>query len=909
MFTGRSSHLLEHEDIHRKLVQNIDAVVECLCNGEAEISGDSSHIDIFSNHDEKNDFGSISVARFGEQAGFWKKFNSNTASEERGNIFDLIAKRLGLDFRKAVAWAEEFLAKDSSKNFEGSTQFVPRLVLDSNATGELEDAGLENLARSKRKLLKNPAAINWLCKVLGLSTAIIERFHLGIAEPFNLKDGRVCSNALSVPIIGRDGRPKKRRIHYNIPRVTLNPKSDAGWGWGVPLIYYSDNAVEKERLFVCGDVKDLWRLVQIALDSDAFDDVLFITGTHGGIIPEEFNDTEFWWQFEKVYFGHSPNETGNRIAENLRKICFADVRRVFFSEDSADWTDFFSSSDTAEQLVKMLDEAKPMSCGKLSSASSPAEQALGEFAIDPVNCNGAYVGGYMYYPYRVEKREIERITHRDGSVTESVVASYHTKVVRSDGAVLDIGYLPAPRGTPTSERVLALSDGTRIDQAPRPNLYATWHLDSITDFIRRVAKGGKAPHRPLREILDDLEFHFRRSVWLPFEEDYAILALYTALSFVYNVFEAVPLLMVCGPKGTGKTDLGSAIEAVAFNAKTLGQGTAASAVRMLHESRGLIIWDDLEGIAARRETDAFSDVHQMLKLSYKKKTSKKAITARNGQTTMFDFYGPKVINNTQGVDSILGSRMVTVQTKKLPAEMRGKWDLAGSEPELTFALRNELHIWGMCAADEIDELYCRLLPENRGDRKDEILVPLRAIAELSGDERLIERLEQAQQREDPSQTAPVEPVDLLEEALKTCIAEGYTDEVALPHVQLQIAVAVALNRGRATTTQISFWLQAQWVGNSMDSYCFKEKAVRVRRARLHGKETRIYKLREQFVEKILDGLSSPNEISAARKSKHPFDFCVKITCPDCPFISICEETVPGLKAAKNKRSGYRNGQL
>ncbi len=781
-----------------------------------------------------------------------------------------------------------------------SVSFIPHIAPNPSAPEELEDAGLENLARSRSKLLKNSTAINWLYRVLGLSKAIIDKFHLGIAESFNLKDGRLCSDALAVPVIGRDGRPKKRRIYYNIPGVTINPKSDDRWGWGLPLVYYSSKAAKKERLFVCNDVKDLWRLVQTAFGTGALADVLFITCTHGGIIPQEFNRSGFWSQFEKVYFGHAPDETGNRIAENLRKICFADVRRVHFSEDSADWTDFFSSNDTAERLIKMLDEAKPMSCGKLNSASSPAEQALGEFAIEPVNCNGAYVGGYMYYPYRVEKREIERITHRDGSVTESVVASYHTKVVRSDGAVLDIGYLPAPRGTAMSERVLALSDGTRIDQAPRPNLYATWHLDSITDFIRRVAKGGKSPHRPLREILDDLEFHFRRAVWLPFEEDYAILALYTALSFVYNVFEAVPLLMVYGPKGTGKTDLGSAIEAVAFNAKTLGQGTAASAVRMLHESRGLIIWDDLEGIAARRETDAFSDVHQMLKLSYKKKTSKKAITARNGQTTMFDFYGPKVINNTQGVDSILGSRMVTVQTKKLPPEMRGKWDLTGSEPELTFALRNELHVWGMCAAAEIDEQYRRLLPENRGDRKDEILVPLRAIAELSGDERLIERLEQARQREDIGQTVPVEPIDMLEEALKICIAEGYTDEVALPHVQLQIAIAVALSRGRTITTQIPFWMQAQWVGNSMDNYGFKEKSVRVRRARLHGKETRIYKLCKQFVEKIIDE-SSTDEISTTRKSKHPFDFCVKISCPDCPFINVCEETVPGLKVAKNKR--------
>lgn len=38
----------------------------------------------------------------------------------------------------------------------------------------------------------------------------------------------------------------------------------------------------------------------------------------------------------------------------------------------------------------------------------------------------------------------------------------------------------------------------------------------------------------------------------------------------------------------------------------------------------------------------------MLKLSYKKGTGRKAITDKNGKTTIFDFYGPKVVNNTRG---------------------------------------------------------------------------------------------------------------------------------------------------------------------------------------------------------------------------------------------------------------------
>lgn len=792
------------------------------------------------------------------------------------------------------------IGRNFPKARENQSQFIPHLISSTNVYDGLEDAGMENLIRSESKLVRNQTAIRWLCNAQGLQKATIEKFHLGIAEDFNLADGRVCSNALCVPLIGCDGRPKRRRVYFNIPEVTINPKSTTTWSQGSPLVCYSSKISGKKRIFICNCLKDLWWLDQAANDSNELTDVLFVASTHDGTVPEEFNISGFWSQFEEIYFSHISNEIGNHTAENLRKICFADVRSVMLPEGFISWTEFFLAGGRVKQLTELLAVAKPLS-SELAANEITSLESLGEFPIDPVNCNGAYVNGNLYYPYRVERREIEKIKHRDGSVSENVVTSYQTKVVRSDGVILDIGYLPAPRGTPVSERVLALSDGTRIDQIPRPNLYASWHLESITNFIKHGQSGKGISHRPLQEILVDLESHFQRSIWLPFEEDYTILGLYTALSFVYNVFEAVPLLMVCGPKGSAKSDLGSAIQTVAFNAMTLGQGTAASAIRVMNESRGLIVWDDLEAIAAKGENDAFSDIHQMLKLSYKKKTSKKAITGRNGQTTMFDFYGPKVVNNTQGVDAILGSRMVAIQTKKLPPEMRGKWNLDGSDPESTFALRNELHVWGMSTAAEIDRQYRLLLPNMRGDRKDEILLPLRTIAELSGDERTIKRLELARLCEELNQVDSLEPLDLLEKAVKNCIVCGYTKEIALPHIQLQIALIIEGNRNVVVKTDVHFWLQAQWIGNSMDSYGFKEKDVRVRRARLYGKETRIYQLRTEFVHETLNELFLKQGSPLPTNAKEPFDFCRNLFCSDCPFITICDKTVPGLKPSKNKR--------
>ncbi|HEX8249941.1 MAG TPA: hypothetical protein VF599_17345 [Pyrinomonadaceae bacterium] len=766
---------------------------------------------------------------------------------------------------------------------------------------ELNKAGLESLWRSQSKLRRNLPAVQWLSTVKGLTQETIDKFYLGLGEPVKLKNGRLCLDALSVPVIGRDGAPKRRRIYYCIPKITVDPKDKNGWTHGEPVAYYSETVSGKKRIFVCDDAADVWRLDQETRETPGFADFLIVSSTHRGIPGGELFDPEFWTPFEEIFFGQRKDENGDRASENLRKFCFAEIKRALLPEGLESWADFFNAGGSPEQFAAILRSAQSMSSSDgPEQEDASGEALLGEFAIEPVNCNGGFTGGRLYYPYRVEKREIERTKHRNGTISESVVTSLLTKVVRSDGAVLDIGHLQAPRGTPVAERVLALSDGTRIDHTPRPNLYATWHLDSITEFIRRRRAGEKVLHRTFHEILGDLETHFRRAVWLPFDEDYAVVTLYAALSFVYNVFDAIPLLNVSGDKGTGKTELGLAFEAVSFNARVIGQSSAASAVRIINESRGLIIWDDLEAVAARAGKDVFGDLHQMLKLSYKKKTSKKAVTARSGQSVTYDFYGPKVINNTRGVEGILGSRMLTVRTARLPLERRGQFNSGISDPDFTFALRNELHVWGMITAAEIDRVHRQIMRENRGERRDEILAPLKAIASLpSNSADWLEHLETACRRENEAENEVMEPIEALRQTLQKCVDEGFTYEVSLPHVQLQIALLLSLNPRRTISIENPFWKQPQWIGNAIEA--FREKNIPVRRARLYGKETRIYRLSGQYLSRVSEPLSPEERASLVKKKKNSFDFCVTQRCVDCPFVNICEETVPGLMSAKKKR--------
>jgi hypothetical protein len=561
-----------------------------------------------------------------------------------------------------------------------------------------------------------------------------------------------------------------------------------------------------------------------------------------------------------------------------------------------DWTDFFQRGGTPEQFFELLHDAPAVSEPLPQVEDLWDTEAVGDFAAEPIDINGAYERGYLYYPFRVESRLLEKVRSEDGQVSTRKVAVYKTKVVRSDGTVLDITVLPAPRGTPRERRVLALTDGTRIDREPDPSGFATWKLVSIHKFIEARQTGQTVPHRPLAELLSEITAHLQCSVWLPYQEDYTLLSLYVALSYVYQIFEAIPLLMVNGEKGTGKSELGQALAAVSFNGHLVGQGSAAAVVRLLNDSRGLLVLDDLEALS-KAATDDFSDLNQMLKLSYKKQTSKKTLTLMNGKTATFDFYGPKVINNTQGVDPILGSRMLYIQTRRMPELLKRSGRFVGSDPVELMELRNELHIWGMANVSQVAEVYQRLAGQ-KTDRVDEIVAPLRTLATLSCDQTIQDTLETALEHQTMRRLDTEDPIEFLKEAVANCIRQGAVTELSSFQLSLELRL-IADNTGKEWTNQIPVWQRGEWIGQQLRNLEVRDIHAKVLRKRLFGIMSRIYQLRPDFVAEVLEGFKlSETPTASARQA---FDFCTKVECESCPYAGICADTVSNLMVAKQSR--------
>jgi hypothetical protein len=275
--------------------------------------------------------------------------------------------------------------------------------------------------------------------------------------------------------------------------------------------------------------------------------------------------------------------------------------------------------------------------------------------------------GYLYYAVQILNRALDVVAGESGSRVSRDLERLETVVVRSDRTIHSAVVTAAPKGTKEKDRVMRLTDGTLIDREPQPNKYGTWSWISIKAYLE-----GQSKVRELGEILRDVMTHLKTSVWLPHEEDYSILTLIVPVTFAQAVFDTVPLVMVNGPTGSGKSEMGRAMAMICSNAYVCGQSSAAAIARFIDESRGFVVLDDMEGIGGRG--GQFSELVQALKLSYNKATAVKLWTdIKTMRTQLLDFYGVKMINNTRGVGEILGSRMLKIQTRKIPESLRDEF--------------------------------------------------------------------------------------------------------------------------------------------------------------------------------------------------------------------------------------------
>jgi hypothetical protein len=747
-------------------------------------------------------------------------------------------------------------------------------------------------AKLRKRLHDNKRAIQYLTN-RGLTIDTIDHFSLGLSLPYSSKKrGREQSDALVYPLRSRDGRFYNKYGYCNIPDVTLNPPESRFWISGDARTYYADSAAGKKLVFVCQSALDLWRHWQSFQGASFRADFLLISSTSDSVFPEEWKEQSFWAGWETIFLGHDNDPAGEQLTHQLAELIGRDSRRVRVPTSfGRNWTEFWQGGADISEFTSLVRDAPVLSL-KVQSYEEDT-QGYGRFAYKPVNINGAFHNGHLYYAVQILNRSKEVILGNTGSSVTVDVEKLETVVVRSDRTIHSAVSAAAPKGTRENDRVMRLTDGTLIDKEPRPNKYGTWSWPSIQAYL-----DGKAKGRKLGEILRDVAAYLKASVWLPHEEDYSLLTLIVPVTFAQAVFDSVPLVLVNGPAGSGKSELGRAMARVCSNAYVCGQSSAAAIARFINESRGFVVLDDMEGIGGRG--GQFSELVQALKLSYNKATAVKLWTdVKTMRTQLLDFYGVKMINNTRGAGEILGSRMLKIQTRKILESFRG--DFGNMPPTATARLnhlRDELHTWTFENAKLLDETYRNLYPKTP-DRADEITAPLYVMAAIARDAELSSRFNVALTRQRRPPLSYGNPQELLNEALKALVAQGY-NLISPTHLSLEIRRLIDTD-DNSDSAGMTGWARPGPVGRLLRSLeVINEDDARTKRVRVFGLNLRFYPLRESYLTGVKEWFEKRGT-AFTPGMKQPTEFCGE--CASCPYSTHNCEIMSRRQFMKKRPSG------
>ena len=814
---------------------------------------------------------SLKITVQGDKTGLWKDF----AADQGGDLIDLWYLSRHITKSDALKEIKEFLKISDSKPAATKPKFA---VVETKAE-VLKPISREYLSALMSRLSRNAGALTYLTgEKRGLDQVTIDHFGLGLSAEKEKLDGTMGGNALVAPMRSLSGGFLSKSAYINVPDVTINPTSTNGWMKGEPQTYYSDTLGRQRILFVCEGLKDVWRHWRALSEAVMTDQIMLISSTHGSAIPAEWKSNEFWKNWDRVYLGQDNDEAGNKIAEKVLEYIGRQAHRIKVPEGfGKDWTDFWQNEGSIEYFKELLDDAPVASAAVVEKRNSPAElPRVGRFSHRPIDINSAYVDGNLYYP---TETHVVKLDEETGTLVERL----ETLVIRSDRSTHRSVYAPAPPNTPLHKRVLKLTDGTVIEKEPVASRYRTWDFESINTFVQ-----GKANPRSLKEIIKDIYRVLKQAIWLPYEEDYAVLALTVPVTYTQVIFESVPLILMNGPTGSGKSQTGNVMAKLCCNGMVIGQVSAAAAARIIDETRGFVSLDDVESIALKAGKDSqATDFMQAMKVSYNKHTAKKIWTdMKTGKQESLDFYGVKLIGNTLGTDSILGSRMIRIQTRKMPDGMNSQVKGLSAEDLMQLhKLRNELHCWAFENVANVDAAY-QVVYANKTDRHAEISAPLRTMAKLACDQEISKALETALARQHVNtQVMNDDPVETLKEAVRNLIKSGY-EVVTLTHLRLEMRALLDANYGQDLTNSVPEWDRPEWLGRQLRSNDLVSQDE-LGRQRFYGKNLRLVKFAEWVVDEIVTTHDENGVPIYKKPEKEPGAFCQG--CKGCPYRAAgCE---------------------
>lgn len=205
---------------------------------------------------------------------------------------------------------------------------------------------------------------------------------------------------------------------------------------------------------------------------------------------------------------------------------------------------------------------------------------------------------------------------------------------------------------------------------------------------------------------------------------------YILSTYLYELFDSIGYLFLCSDSGTGKTKWSNIIQYCSFNSINATNTTEAAMFRIVEQSKGTLFIDDYEKI----QEDKKNSIDQLLKVGYKRggKTCRAEKVGDNFVPVFFDVYCPKVITNTEGLDSITYSRCIPLHLIKT---LSTKGALNPKSNDLFWQqIRDCCYIWAMENWKLVKKNYNELSVSGLNNRDLELVKPILAVAKTFSEE-------------------------------------------------------------------------------------------------------------------------------------------------------------------------------